>query len=475
MMRGEEFAGTPVASYSVEPRPGVPHTYDVVVVAAGVGDERVEVEPLKEELEGIAREAGTETVFHVKVRRAPARRVLLATDPVPAFGWRTYQPADEAVPARPVTCNDHALRNEHMAVEVDTEAGTFTLATHDGLRVEGLNRYVNGGDGGDTYNYSPPADDRVVDRPIGVSVEVVEPGPLRARVLVTSRYEWPTHAEGDERSCAKRSDTTVPVEVRTTLELRAGEPFVRVRTELDNPARDHRLRAHFPLPAPVTGSDAECAFAVVHRGLTAEGGPSEVGLPTFPSRRFVDCSDGQVGLALVHDGLLEYEVVEDGTEVALTLLRAVGYLSRLEPALRPNPAGPPLPVNGAQMPGRQAVEYAVVLHRGDWRRAHLYELADDVLVPLDRAPVAGVGGTRPQTGSLLDVAGAQVSACHRQPGGLVLRLFNPTPDPATARVRLAEDPASGWVVDLRGRSLHAFDGTVELAPAQVVTLVVPTA
>ena len=77
----------------------------------------------------------------------------------------------------------------------------------------------------------------------------------------------------------------------------------------------------------------------MRRGLTVEGGPHEYGLPTFVSRRFVDASDGDRGLALVHDGLLEYEVVDDGRELALTLLRATGYLSRSEMALRPNPAG----------------------------------------------------------------------------------------------------------------------------------------
>ncbi len=112
--------------------------------------------------------------------------------------------------------------------------------------------------------------------------------------------------------------------VRTTLELRPGERFLRVTHEFDNRSRDHRLRAHFPLPAPVAGSDAECAFTVVHRGLTAEGGAHEFGLPTFPSRRFVDASDGTQGCALLHDGLLEYEVVDDGRELALTLLRATG-------------------------------------------------------------------------------------------------------------------------------------------------------
>ena len=103
---------------------------------------------------------------------------------------------------------------------------------------------------------------------------------MRARVVIDAAYTWPAEAIGDWRACERRSDTTVSCAVRTTLELRAGERFLRVAHEIDNRARDHRLRAHFALPAVATGSDAECAFAVVHRGLTAEGGPHEHGLPT---------------------------------------------------------------------------------------------------------------------------------------------------------------------------------------------------
>ena len=44
---------------------------------------------------------------------------------------------------------------------------------------------------------------------------------------------------------------TVDNEVRTGLELRAGERAVRVEVTVDNPSRDHRLRARFPLPPPV--------------------------------------------------------------------------------------------------------------------------------------------------------------------------------------------------------------------------------
>ncbi len=373
-----------------------------------------------------------------------------------------------------VTSGPSSLDNEHLHVEVDGD-GTYAVTTSDGLTVRGLGRLVDGGDGGDTYNYSPPAEDLLVDQPESVEVTAVESGPVRARVRIDATYRWPTHAIGDERSCSRRADETTPVAVHTTLELRTGERFLRVHTELDNPCRDHRLRAHFPLPAPVTGSHAECAFAVVDRGLTAEGGPNEFGLPTFVSRRFVDASDGDAGLAIVHDGLLEYELLtEDGKhsgELALTLLRATGYLSRLQLSMRASPAGYPYPLEGPQMLGRRTFDYALLPHRGDWRDANLYDAADEVLVPLERVRAGGVAGARREpTGARLQVDGARVAAVLREPGGLLARVFNPSPEPSTAAVEQDGAPVTGWTVDLVGRPLERFEGAVELRPWEIATL-----
>jgi alpha-mannosidase len=287
--------------------------------------------------------------------------------------------------------------------------------------------------------------------------------------MVEADYTWPACAIGDEKACSARSDETERVTVRTTLELRPGEKFLRVAHDFDNRSRDHRLRAHFPLPGAVRGSDAECAFAVVHRGLTAEGGAHEFGLPTYPSRRFVDASDGTQGIALLHDGLLEYEVVDEGRELALTLLRATGYLSRAEPSLRPNPAGPTDPVRGAQMTGEQRVEYAVLPHRGDWRAADCYGAADAFSVPLERVR-GGAGGRRPPSGQALRVDGAEVSAVVRAPGGLTVRVFRTEPTDGPVTVERDGAPARGWVVDLRGRPVAPFEGTATLRPWQLLTL-----
>ena len=475
MMRGPELAGARITR--VERRTLDDGVEEFTFHDAAPGETEVDLEATKEELLALGQAGAT---ISIRQRRAPVREVAVATGAVPGFGWRSYRAVEGEGPATAVRAHGLELENEHVHAIVDPDDGTVTI-TADGITVAGCNRYVDGGDGGDTYNYSPPAVDTVIDRPESVEVVVTESGPVRACIVVTARYSFPARAVGDERACSERSREHVATDVVTTYELRTGERFVRMHVELDHRVRDHRLRAHFPLPAAVDGSDAECAFAIVHRGLTAEGGPHEFGLPTFVSRRFVDCAaadpNGEdAGLALVHDGLLEYEVVSDGdragTELALTLVRATGYLSRSEPVLRPNPAGPLDRIEGPQLQTSLALDYAVLVHRGDVHAADLPSVADDVLVPLERVRGGGwPGAAGPARGSALEVRGAEVSALHRDDtGALVLRVVNRTPRDTELTVARDGGALTGSVVDLVGAELAPFDGRAALRPWELLTL-----
>jgi mannosylglycerate hydrolase len=470
LMRASEFAGRQIHAYEVTPVPGTTDQHDILLIEARGTDARIDLTELKEQMLALG-EAGQ--TMSLKLQAAPVRHVLFDTGEIDGFGWSCFTAAEgEAPSAAPVVARGETeLSNRHLTVTVDERDGTYAITTAAGVRVEGCGRLVDGGDGGDTYNYSPPDADVVVDRPVAVRVAATETGPVRARITIDAEYEWPVAAVGDVRSCSRRSDDLVRSTVRTTIELRPDEQFVRVAHEIDNRSRDHRLRAHFPLPAPIDGSDAECAFAVVHRGLTAEGGVHEFGLPTFPSRRFVDASDGTSGLALIHDGLLEYEIVDDGRALALTLLRSVGYLSRTEPQLRPNPAGPPDPLNGPQLLGAQRAEYAVMLHPGDWREAGCYGAADAFLVPFERTRVAShTDGNRPLAGAALRVDGAEVSAVNRVPGGLVVRVFRTAAAAGPVSLEHEGVAARGFVIDLRGQPVAPFEGTLELRPFEIATL-----
>ena len=165
----------------------------------------------------------------------------------------------------------------------------------------------------------------------------------------------------------------------------------------------------------------------------------------------------------MHDGLLEYEVVDDGRELALTLLRATGYLSRSEPSLRPNPAGPLDPLEGPQLQGRARARLrGAPAPRRLARRADCYAAADDVLVPLERVRGGGWPGRRRRaTGSALDVDGAEVSAVLRDDAGaLVVRVVQPHAggDRGHAWRRRRRARSSGDVVDLTGDRLERLRG-----------------
>ena len=116
-----------------------------------------------------------------------------------------------------------------------------------------------------------------------------------------------------------------------------------------------------------------------------------------------------------------------------------------------------------------AVQYALTVHTGSWIQADLYALADDVLLPLDRARVVG-GGTRRSIDRPLRVQGAVTSAVLREADGLTLRVFNPLAQPTLVEIDLEGTPARGWLIDLRGRPQARFEADFELRAGGIATL-----
>ncbi len=126
--------------------------------------------------------------------------MLFDTGEIAGFGWSCFTVAQGAAPGRApgiVAARDdvHELSNEYLRITVDPADGTYSIETigpdEMGLRVNGCGRLVDGGDGGDTYNYSPPDVDVVVDRPVRVRVVTTESGPVRARLTIDADYSWP--------------------------------------------------------------------------------------------------------------------------------------------------------------------------------------------------------------------------------------------------------------------------------------------
>jgi hypothetical protein len=229
--------------------------------------------------------------------------------------------------------------------------------------------------------------------------------------------------------------------VRITAAMSGDPSAVRLQGVIANARPDHRLRLHVALPEESRRVVAGSPFELVDRPLVSEGSGLEAPSPTWPARGVVMAGS----VAVLAEGVVEYEV-PDGRELAVTLLRSVGTISRQSIATRPWPAGPDVSTPNAQMIGDSEFSLCVL---SAVRRDDLLSAWERFALPLVSREAAG-GGTMPDRGSLLEVEGAQLSSVRRRSGGTEVRIWNPSPTSVTAR--------------LGGRA-------VELGPAKIATVV----
>jgi alpha-mannosidase len=445
--------------------------------------------------------ADPDETWQVTVVRGDRRR-LLAAVPAPPLAATTVHPVDGsgsavegsgsaaeapglavASVADAVTVGDREIANGLVRVAV-ADDGTYTIEGG-GVRLAGAGRIVDGGDFGDTYNYGPPATDRLVDRPLIVVTAATERGPVRGAIDIVSRYDWPV---GLTPGGASRSDATAPIELTTTIELRAGEPFARVAIAFTNPARDHRVRWHLPLPGATGSSFAEGQFAVVQRGLVEEAGHGEVPTPTFPAHGFVHAA----GATVLLDHVTEYELV-DGRELALTILRSTGLISRNDNPFREDPAGPEVPVPGAQLVGPWRFSFGLLPHAGSWDQPVVLRAAEAYRLPFvtaagtrpasDHGTDPGPGSGAASSGLRIDGDGVVLSALRRRGDELELRIVARTERPTEATIS-GRPIAAARDVDLLGRlgaglpvgadgSLSVKLGAWEIRTVRIVTAIRP--
>jgi alpha-mannosidase len=362
------------------------------VATLEVGDEP---DPEWLDVEQLVREvtlATAEGEWTLRVVALPKRTVVAAVT-APPLGWTSVRPV-------------RASRSDPK-----------TWPTID---VSQLTRIVRGGDVGDSYNYAPPPGDVLVDTPIDEGLELIEDGPLRRVEVVHRTYMW-----DDKR-----------VETQTRFEQRAGEPFVRIRVDFDNPCDDQRVRVHVPLREPADRSYAEGQFAIVERGLEPEGGYGEVAIPTYPASAFVAAG----GTALLLDHVTEYEVA--GDELALTVLRSTGLISRTHHPWREDPAGPALPIPAAQLRGPRTFSFAYYASA-----EAIVEQAERYRHPFLTAPgTAQTGGLEARSGPVLEGEAGVVLTAY-QPGRA--RIVNESPDPQSVLF-------AGQRLDLRPWEIRTF-------------------
>lgn len=397
-----------------------------------------------------------ETPWALNIRRV---RLLFWAPALPGCGYAAFDarigppptPASavEATTFPRVTADQRAAENEFVRLSV-SDRGVFEVTDKaTGITYRRVAALEDSGDVGDEYNYSPPKADRLVtDAEARVrTIARVADGPLRAAFRVEFDLPLPVRAASDR---ASRAEDIADVPVTLEASIEAASPRVTFNVTVENRASDHRLRLLFPTGVSrLSTARADTAFDVVTRParvMVPEIVRNEAPVGSAPLISVVDAGGARSGAAVIARGLMEYEVVaaEDGDAIALTLVRAVGDLSRNDLATRPSGnAGPPIATPGAQCLGAHRFEVAFQPRAAPPEAGDLVQSARSHLIRPSVVTVRRRDGTGPASRSFV--------AAHRPRGtvvlsalkraedrpGLVLRVFNPAD--AAAEVTVGVD------------------------------------
>jgi membrane-associated phospholipid phosphatase len=381
-----------------------------------------------------------------------------------ALGTAPARRADGAGVSSPA---EGVIENEALHVEVARDGSFAVIDRVTGERSGPHGALLDEGDRGDEYTYSY-AGPTLGSRDLTGTRHTAIAGD-RATVTVELELLLPAGLREDRLA---RLPDLVPCAVHAEISLDAGARRVDVRLVVDNQARDHRLRVLCETGTRSLMHRAGAAFAWLDRETRVSPRPGWVEQPTAERavHDLVAVEGATRGLAVGVDGLREYAVLHDGRTIAITLLRAVGFLSRGDLPERKGHAGPALATPSAQCIGEREYRYCVVPLAGDITLPLAARAIHEWLSP----PWSGRGDAAPR--SFYSIDGdpvVQPSALRAGPeGAIIARLFNPARESASATLRFARRAVEARAVDLREGDLALGNTGLDIvrtaAPPDVV-------
>jgi len=334
--------------------------------------------------------------------------------------------------------------NERLRVEVDDDGSFVIVDRVTDTRSGRMNLLIDEGDRGDEYTYSYAGPTIGSKGAVGRQATKVEGD--RAIVTVDLVLRLPASLRSDRFA---RVPDLVDNRVRFAISLDAGASHVDVTATVTNASRDHRLKVVCETGIRTGTHTAGAGFAWLERPNRVPRKRGWVEPPT-PERCFhelVAAGGANGGIALGADGLREYSVLGDGTAIAVTLFRSVGFLSRGDLPERRGQAGPQVETPSAQCLGEMTFRYCVVpLGEG----IGVPEAARAIREFLSPAWVATGSGAEESFCSIDgDPAMTLAAVRARTRDRLVVRLVNPGRGVARATLRFARPVREARPLDLR--------------------------
>lgn len=401
------------------------------------------------------------------IKMPMVRRRILAQIEAPALGYATYalRPRGpkyikfpEPAPDRLLLARSNGvLENEFLRVQINPQ-GTFSmLHKPTGHQMENLHYFTDSGEVGDAHlSFQPMRNPIMTNLGSVACITMLESNTMRGIYRIDSEITVPAAATLDKRD-RLREEKTIPL--TTWLTLEKGTPWLKIRVTLDNAARDHRLQVNYPSRIQSNTASVESAFAIDQRDTrwTDSADNRETSYTFHPMQNFVDLSDGQLGLAVLNQGMREYEIRDDAERtIALTLLRTQRAYMTANGDMTPDEFDH---YTGLHSFGTHDYHYALYPHTGDWCEGGVLQAAyRHKVAPLAVQSVPHGEGGLPASQSFITLLPSDklmVSAVKQADDGrgMLVRVWNTTAEKVKATLQTT--------LPARTAALLKLDETVE--------------
>lgn len=287
--------------------------------------------------------------------------IAIKTSDVPAFGYVQYTLDTKGNSAKNLE-KKNTLENEFYAINVE-EDGSLTITDKENnvtYKKQGV--LVENGDDGDSFNYSPPRKDlEVFSNKSECSVEVSGSDIYDQAVI---KFNMVVPKDLEERAEGKVS---VNLPITMTVALRKDSKVIDFNVHVDNKGLSHRLCVLFDSQIVSSFNYADEQFGSIKRPnyyekemklymASAENktekkaGVQELAnwandqstwqeppISIEPTQSYVSLTDGKQGIAVIPQGVREYEVLDDHM-IRLTLFRTYGFMGKENLIYRPGRA-----------------------------------------------------------------------------------------------------------------------------------------
>ncbi|GGE33064.1 alpha-mannosidase [Pullulanibacillus camelliae] len=362
----------------------------------------------------------------------------LFIEDMPAMSWLTYA----AIPSsavnekqeidRDIAGKDgRSLENEFLTVSVHQNGQLQVYDKVNHQSYDHLLTFEDTGDIGNEYIYKQAYQDQpILSSDAVAGVKLLKNGPFYGEILIHHQLEIPVSADASlekeqmgvvdiRHRKAKRSKITGLLTLETKVRLEKGSRQVKLETTINNKMKDHRLRVLFPTGIKAITHESESIYEVACRNNKVSHVWEN---PTNPQHQhaFTNVHDDVHGLTVSNIGLNEYEVAQEGSEIAITLLRCVGEVG--DWGYFPTPE--------AQCIGSQTVCYALDFHGDERDRLRSYQEAIQFKIPFTVCQTERHEGPLKAVAPFINISGEAfaVTALKRKEdaGDLLCRGYNLT-------------------------------------------------